>query len=126
MMRTRLGRGQSGEGKLPLILGILVVAGAIYLLTLTIPPRIAKAEFADYIEARAHAYVANEIKMDGLQNGILEEAKKVGIPLHDDHLDIVEGDTKIIIRAKYDVEKKLIGGKIWVQHYEIEKEIPKI
>lgn len=125
-MSKRLLRRQSGEGKVPLIIGILVIAGVIYGLTLTVPPRIQKAEFADYMESKGRAYVTNQITRDTLENSILEEAQKTGVPLRAEGLVITDAESRLTIKATYDVEKTLIGGKVWVQHYEIEREVPKL
>lgn len=125
-MTMRLLRRQSGEGKVPLIIGILVVAGVIYGLTLSVPPRIQKAEFADFMESKGRAYVTNQITRDMMESSILEEAQKTGVPLRPEGLQITDAESRLTLKATYDVEKKLIGGKVWVQHYEIEREVPKI
>ena len=125
-MTMRWIRRQGGEGKIPLIIGILVVAGIIYGLVLTVPPRIQKAEFADFVENKGRAFVTNQITMDMLHDSILAEAQKTEVPLREEGLDIVDSETRLLIKVKYDVTKTLIGGKVWVQHYEFEKEVPKI
>lgn len=124
--RPRWGRNERGEGKGALIAGILVVVIAIYFLKLYVPPRIDKAELREYVEERTRAFVVMQINQQQLQEAILAEAQKMSIPLTEKNLEIVDGDTKVLVRVKYDVTQKVIGGKEWTQHYEFESEIPRV
>jgi hypothetical protein len=124
--RWSFGRNQAGEGKAALIVGILVVIGAAYFLKLTVPPRIDKAELKEYVEERTRAYVTNQINMEQLTSSIQTEAQKMGLPVTEESVEIVDGDTKVIIRIKYDIVQHIIGGKEWVQHYDIEAEVPRV
>ena len=53
-------------------------------------------------------------------------AHVAGIGLARPFLQITDAESRLTLKATYDVEKKLIGGKVWVQHYEIEREVPKL
>lgn len=122
----RMGRGQAGEGRIGLIIGLLVVAGAIYFLKLAVPPRIQKAEFADFIEQKTRTFVVNQITIEQLTTSILDEAKRLEIPISEESLTIDDTESRVRVRAKYTITQDIIGGKTWVQVHEIEKEVPRL
>ena len=124
--RWSFGRNQAGEGKAALIVGILVVVAAGYFLKLTVPPRIDKAELREYVEERSRAYVTSQINMEQLVSSIQTEAQKLGLPVTEESIEVVDSDTKVVIRIKYDLVQRLVGGKEWVQHYDLETEVPRL
>jgi hypothetical protein len=120
------GRGQSGEGKIGLIIGILVVVAAIYLIKLMVPPRITRAEIADFAEGRARMMAVNQVTEEQLIASIREEVTKKGITLGEDGVQIIDGQSMIRVIVTYDHSQKVIGGKTWTQHVVIEKEVPRL
>jgi hypothetical protein len=124
--RWSFGRNQAGEGKAALIVGILVVVAAGYFVKLTLPPRIDKAELKEYVEERTRAYVTMQINMDQLVSSIQTEAQKMGLPVTEESIEILDSETRVVVKIKYDLVQRLIGGKEWVQHYDIESEVPRV
>ena len=124
-MDTR-SRRQRGEGRLGLIIAILVCATIGYVLWKVVPLRIANSEFGEYVENQLRMYSINEEKEVDLIEHVLAEAKKQGIPITEDDIHIDEGERKIIARIHYRIVQPIIGGKEWIHDYDIEREVPKI
>ena len=59
-MASRLKRGQHGDGKIGLIIALLLVGSVGYLIMKWVPVRTQNAEFTDYIERAAQRFAINE------------------------------------------------------------------
>ncbi len=119
-------RHQAGEGKIGLVLGLIVLIGTIYFLKLWMPPRLQRAELEEFIEQKTRLYVVQQISYDQLMNEIAAQAKAERMPITQETLIVDDTEQKVRIQIKYDVVQRLVGGKEWVQHHEINVEVPRI
>lgn len=133
MMKSRsigrvrnVGRGQAGEGRIGLIIALLVVAAVIYLLMLMIPPRITNAEMEGFVEQQTRQYVVNQISLDQLEKNILAEAARLEIPLQEEAININDSPGAVRVSFKYSIVNTLIGGKEWAQEFDVNEEVPRL
>ena len=124
-MITRSGQ-QRGEGRLGLVIAIVVCATIGYVLWKVVPLRIANSDFGEYVENQLRMYSVNEEKETDLVEHILAEAKKQGIPIVEGDIHIDEGERKVMAKIHYRIVQPIIGGKEWIHDYDIEREVPKI
>jgi len=111
-MRNR----ERGDGKIGLIVMILILAAAIFILVKVVPARINAYEFKDYMEtyARAESWTRTP---EQIQKDLLEKARILNLPITAENLTINKGGGSIEIIAKFDVPVDLKVHKL-VLHYD--------
>jgi hypothetical protein len=111
-MRNR----ERGDGKIGLIVMILILAAAIFVLVKVVPARINAYEFKDYMEtyARAESWTRTP---EQIQKDLLEKAHILNLPITAENLTINKGGGSIEIIAKFDVPVDLKVHKL-VLHYD--------
>ena len=121
-MATWLRRGQRGDGKIGLIIAILLLCTIGYLIMKWVPVRTQNAEFSEFVERAAQRFAINDINEAQLMDSINEYCVKEHIPLNegDARVDVL-GD-KIVVKVKYHIDIALVGGKVWTQNYEVATE----
>ncbi len=115
-------RGQKGEGKVGLMVALIVVGIAIFLGVKIIPVRIAAYEFRDVLreEARYGAVRNNDA---AVAKRIMEQAAALEIPLSRKALSVKRTAGKMIIRAQYEqpIDLKVTT---YVYRFEAEERAP--
>jgi hypothetical protein len=119
-------RGQRGGGKLGPIIAILVAATVVYLLVKLIPPRIERAEFADFVERTTRESIVAGMQQEKLVDAIMVEATKVGIPIKEGDIRVSDSEQRVRVDIDYTKEIKLIGGKVLDQRFSIVADVPRI
>jgi uncharacterized membrane protein len=80
---------ERGEGRLGVVIWLLLMAAGIFVAVRTIPTRMAVLELHDYADAQVqHAGTMSKVKSDEVIKTILQKAKELEIPLTKDDLDL--------------------------------------
>lgn len=118
-------RDQRGEGKIGLILVVLVLVSVGYLAIKWVPVRTQNAEFVEFVERAGQRFSIGELNEETLVAAILEYATREHIPVTEPNVNIDARQDKVIISVKYHVDIPLVGGKTWTQNYDIRTETPR-
>ena len=118
-------RDQRGDGKIGLIITILIIVAAGYLLMKWVPVRTQNAEFQEFTERAAQRFSIGELNEEKLIVAIMEYAAKEQIPLTEANIDVQANTDRVKIKINYQVEIALVGGKTWVQKYEVGSDTPR-
>lgn len=107
---------ERGDGKIGLIVMVLILAAAIFVLVKVVPARVNAYEFKDYMEtyARAESWTRTP---EQIQKDLLEKAHLLNLPITAENLTINKGGGTIEIRATFDVPVDLKVHKL-VLHYD--------
>ena len=82
-------RNERGEGRLGVVIWLLIMAAGIFVAVRTIPTRMAVLELHDYADAQVqHAGTMAKVKTDEIFSSILKKAKELEIPLDKEDLDL--------------------------------------
>src|SRR5437763_16343406 len=118
----RKNRGQRGEGNAGCLLGLIVLALAIFVAYKMIPPKIKAADLKQTI--------VDEAKMAGthhdnvIMNQILAKARELKLPLTEENVKITRSATEISVEVEYDVPIDFPGKTVnWHQHITAENPI---
>jgi hypothetical protein len=106
-------RGERGEGKVGLLIALVVVAIIIFLGVKFIPVRIAAYEFRDYIEQECR-YAAVRKNDSAVHKRIMDKARELDIPLEKKRLKMQRTHNEMIITASYE---KPIDLKVYTYVY---------
>jgi hypothetical protein len=93
--------GERGEGKVGVLIALVVVAIAIFLGVKIIPVRIAAYEFQDFIEQECR-YAAVRKDTETVRKRIIRKARELEIPLNKKHLKLERTHNEMIITAAYE------------------------
>lgn len=109
---------ERGEGKLGLIVLLIILAAIVFVLVKMIPPRVSAYELNDFIEqyGRQDSWRKTPEQM---RKDILEEATQLSLPLKAKDIKINRKGASIEIRTTFDVP---IDLKVytWVMHFDFE------
>lgn len=94
-------KGERGEGKVGVLIAIVVVAIGIFLGVKIIPVRIAAYEFQDFVEQECR-YAAVRKSDQAVRKRIIEKARELEIPLDPKKLKLDRTRSEMIIRASYE------------------------
>ena len=101
MTRNRGRSNQKGEGRVGLMITLIIVAVAIFLGVKVIPVRIAAYEFRDVLREEAR-YGAVRNSDDVVTKRILEKAAELEIPLKKKDLKVRRTPGQMVISASYE------------------------
>ena len=108
--------GERGDGKIGLIIMILLLAAVIFVLVKVVPPRISAYEFKDFIEnyARTESWQRNP---DQIKKDLVEKAKLLDLNVSEKDITVNKGAATIQIHVVFDVPVDL---KVYthVMHYD--------
>jgi len=93
--------GQKGEGRLGLVVAILVVGVVAFLGVKLLPARVAAYEFKDHIREEAR-YGAVRDSDKEVHKRIMGHAASLEIPLEAKNLQVTRNPKAIVITAKYE------------------------
>lgn len=114
-------RNERGEGKIGLIIAILVVGLAVHVGMKIIPHKIETSEFQQTIEDSLLNLAANVMNEESFLVAVTEKAEELEIPVREDTIQLNLSGDLWTFRTEYDVSLKMIWGD-WVQHVEIERQ----
>lgn len=98
-MRDR--SAERGEGKIGLLIAIIVIGVAAFLGAKIIPVRVSAYEFKDFIREQAR-YAAIHRNDATIVERIMEKAQDLEIPLSAKNLDVRRTRSEVIITANYE------------------------
>ena len=117
----RKNRGQRGDGNAGCLLGLIVLALAIFVAYKMIPPKIKAADLKQTI--------VDEAKMAGSHNNatiigqITSRAREQRLAVTEDNIKISRGSGMISVEVDYDMPIDF-PGKTWMWHQHIVAENP--
>ena len=97
MMRSAM--RERGEGKLGLVIGLLVLIAAAMFLVEFIPLLVAKNELKDYMKEQAE--LAHDLEIKRIRKNVLKEAERLELPLDKENLSVNKKNGRIVFRAQY-------------------------
>jgi hypothetical protein len=92
---------ERGEGRVGLLIALIVVGVAIFLAVKVIPVRITAYEFKDHIRDECR-HAAVQKKDEVIADRILEKARELEIPLNPRNLEVRRTRSEMIITASYE------------------------
>lgn len=101
MTRMHIRSSERGEGRIGLLITLIVVAVAIFLGAKIIPVRITAYEFRDVLREEAR-YGAVRLTDDEVAKRILNKADELEIPLRKQNLSVHRTPSQMVISASYD------------------------
>ena len=121
-----LRRRERGEGRIGLIIVLVVIAFVVIVLVKYVPARVRNAAFAKDVEVAARDYVVGNIRgLDNLVIRIINNAEDEGLSLEEDDIQ-VDDTTKVVrVQVDYEVVLNMPWGE-WPQQFHVEKEVPKL
>jgi hypothetical protein len=111
---------ERGEGRLGVVIWLLIMAAGIFVAVRTIPKRMAVLELHDYADSQVqHAGTMSKIKTDEVIKTILDKAKELEIPLEkkDLDLDIRPNDLRMTMKHRVVVNLEVYE---WVWDFDEE------
>ncbi len=94
-------RGERGEGRVGLLIALVVLGAAVFTGIKVIPVRVAAYEFKDTIREQCRFAALN--RDDGaIRDKILLKAKELEIPLEKKNLRLERTQSEMIISARYE------------------------
>ncbi len=109
---------QRGEGRLGLVVALVIVAVAIFLAVKFVPAKIAAYEFGDFLEKECR-YAANRQKDSTIVDRIMEKAEEMEIPLKKKNLTVRRTRSEMIIKASYE---QTLDLKVTTYVYKFDRE----
>lgn len=101
MTRKHLRSSERGEGRIGLLISLIVVAVAIFLGAKIIPVRITAYEFRDVLREEAR-YGAVRLTDEAVSKRILDKASELEIPLLKKNLSVHRTPSQMVISATYE------------------------
>ena len=118
-------RDQRGDGKIGMIIGILVVVTIGYLVAKWVPVRTQNAEFQEFVVRSAQRFSIGELSEEKLIATILEYSAKEHIPVTEPDITVVANTEKVMVKVRYHVDIALVGGQVWTQNYDVVSDTPR-
>lgn len=109
---------QRGEGRLGLIVALVIIALAIFLAVKFVPAKIAAYEFGDFLEKECR-YAANRQKDSTIVDRIMEKAEEMEIPLKKKNLIVRRTRSEMVIKASYE---QVLDLKVTTYVYKFDRE----
>jgi hypothetical protein len=94
------------------VLTPLAVAACIYVGWIVAPVYSAKNNFEDVMQATAREAAYNDKGEEEIHNDLMEQARKIGVPVKDENLHVVRGDNIVRIEATYQMPLQFPRGHV--------------
>ncbi len=94
-------RAERGEGRVGVMISLILVAIGIFLGVKIIPVRVSASEFTDHIREVCR-YAATHKNDDEVTRRIIEKAEELEIPLSKKNLEVKRTRSEMIITASYE------------------------
>ena len=112
----RLSRRQRGEGQFGCIVGLIILAIAVFIAWRIIPVKVKAAEINQVVEDEAKS--AGTHNDDRIRGAILKKAREDNLPITEDNIKINRGANEIIIEVHYVVPVDFPG---YTYQYHLDK-----
>jgi hypothetical protein len=116
MSRNRDRASERGEGRVGLLITLIVVAVVIFLGAKFIPVRVRAYEFRDHLREEAR-YGAVRDNNEMVAKRIMEKASELEIPLKRQNLQVKRTASQMVITASYE---QPIDLKVTTYHYKFD------
>lgn len=103
----RMSRRERGEGQLGCIIGLIIMAAAIYVAFKLVPVKVAAADLRRTIVDEARS--GGSTQDDRIRRSIMSKAEILELPLEDKDLEIIRRRDTIRIEAEYVVPVEFPG-----------------
>lgn len=113
-------RFERGDGKISLIVMLLLLAAIIFVLVKWIPPRINAYEFKDFVESYARTESWNRTP-DQMRKDLVEKAMSLDLKVEPSDITIEKKGANIRITVAFDVPVDF-KVKTVLQHYEFSQQ----
>lgn len=102
--------GQRGEGRLRLIIALLLTAALITAVVRIVPVYVKSFEFRETVREEARLAVVRQSQHVEMRNRLLEKARQLGLPMQPEQINIRPGrGGGVEITVNYSVPVKLPG-----------------
>lgn len=119
-------RRQDGEGKIGLIIVLVVIAFVVIVLVKYVPARVQNASFAKDVELATRDYVVGDIRgVDNLIVRIMSDAEDEGVPLDEDAIEITDTTQYVRVKVDYRIVLHMPWGE-WPQEFTVEKQVGRL
>ncbi|MEJ2368827.1 MAG: hypothetical protein P8Z49_10900 [Acidobacteriota bacterium] len=113
---------ERGDGRLSLIVFLLILAGLIYFLVKWVPPRINAYQFRDYMSTwnTDPDFVMKHKNSEQIKEALLQKAKELNLPITAKDLSVSRNSDTVYIKANFTVP---IDLKVYTfnQHYHFKE-----
>lgn len=117
----RKSRRERGEGNAGCLVGLIILALAVFIAYKMIPPKIKAADLKQTITDEAK--MAGAHGNDVIMKQIMAKAREQKLPLTEDNVKISRSNTDISVEVDYDVPIDF-PGKTWMWHQHIVAQNP--
>jgi len=94
------------------ILTPLAVVACLYAGWIAAPIYSAKNNFEEAIQTTAREAAYNDKGEEEIHNDLMEQARKIGVPVRDENLHVTRGENLVRIEASYQIPLKLPRGHV--------------
>src|SRR5437879_2973936 len=98
-------------GRIKTYLGFAVFIAGVYMGWMVIPVYMSNYQLQDSMKTIAKFSSVGNRTDEWIRDEVMKEAKKYEVPITPEMVNIVHGDSRIDISAKYTVVLDLVGGK---------------
>jgi hypothetical protein len=98
-------------GRIKAFLGLAIFVAGVYLGWMVIPVYMSNYQLEDSMKTIAKFSSIGNRTDESIRDEVMKEAKKYDVPITPEMVNIVRGDSRIDISAKYTVVLDLVGGK---------------
>ena len=118
-------RGQKGEGKIGLIIALVVVGLCIHSAVAYMPVVIAENEFSDHVTDKLKEVSARTMKRDDFVVSVIDKASQLGIPVAEHMIEVKEGKGEWSVKIDYTTQIAWLWGDA-ARDVTIEKSLMKM
>ena len=118
-MRRFLG-SEKGEGKAGFLISLVILIAGIYVAWVLIPIKVKTYEFKDAMRDQARYGAVHTKRHDTVHERLMKKAKRLGIPLKPEDLQITRDGGTFVITARYSVPVDLTVYKTKWEYNERE------
>ena len=112
----RKNRRERGEGQMGCIVGLIILAIAVFVAYKMIPVKVKAADLKQTVTDEAKS--AGTHNDDRIREAILAKAKEVQLPVTAENVKIVRANSEITVDVEFDVPIDFPGWTYqWHQHY---------
>jgi len=112
----RMSRRERGEGQMGCVVGLIILAIALFVAYKMVPVKVKAADLKQTITDEAKS--AGSHNDDKIHDAILAKAKEVGLPVAPEEIKVSRQNSEITVDVEFDVPIDFPGWTYkWHQHY---------
>lgn len=100
-------RNQRGEGKLGCVMGLLILAAAVFVAYKVIPVRVRATEFRDAVHDNARS--AGTMSQDAIRSALAYKAVQLKLPIKEQDIQIQRTSDSVSVKVEYTVPVEFPG-----------------